>query len=115
MSDRLPDYLAKSVRDWINDKGARPWGRLNVYTCEVCGADLFTNDRDIGVTPFMIKCREANCNGFARSHMYRIEWEKFFGQQPTHEWFRPETLDGQDDETVEHLVKGGLLLREVLT
>ena len=59
--------------------------RLNRYTCQNCGAQFITIDRDHGTTPFMVGCRgEGGCGqGMAYSSFYRdvtgtptFEWRK---------------------------------------
>jgi hypothetical protein len=90
-------------------------GRKNAYECDGegalnaskaksgCGAFIVTLDRDAGVTPFMLKC--GRCGAYAHSKFYRVaEWLK-----PTHEWYRPDSLDGIDAAYHEHLSKGGLM------
>ncbi|MFY9349110.1 MAG: hypothetical protein WBL20_08115 [Sphingobium sp.] len=82
-------------------------GRKNAYECEACGSYIITVDRAPGVTPFLVKC--GSCGAMAQSKFYRVRaW-----LSPTHEWYRPETLDGIDPAYHEHLSKGGLILRPI--
>ena len=90
---------------------------LNIYTCRDkdmgsrgggCGHAMITIDRDWGVTPFLTKCRK--CGGVAQSQGYRGTQP---GMIPTHEWHRPDSLDGLDVGSIDHVLKGGLVLREI--
>ena len=94
--------------------------RLNVYECDGeksfregvpdrpgCGHFIVTIDREPGVTPFIVRC--GNCGQSAHSKGYKVaSW-----LSPTHEWYRPDTLDGLDTWHLEHVKKGGLLLRPI--
>jgi len=64
-----------------------------------------------GVTPFMIKCRASfNCDGQMQSSMYRV-----FDQNmaETYQWYKPASLEDLRPGEIEHVKKGGLLLRKV--
>ncbi len=82
-------------------------GRKNAYECEDCGAWIVTIDREPGVTPFMVEC--GICRQMATSKFYRVADR----MQPTHEWYRPETSNGLSPWSLEHVSKGGLLLRTI--
>ena len=94
-------------------------GRLNAYECDGerayaevpakpgCGAFIVTIDRHPGVTPFIVKC--GHCGQMAHSKAYRVQAYL----NPTHEWYRPETLDGIDECYFDHLSRGGLILRAI--
>lgn len=88
-------------------KGFDNTGKKNAYECEDCRAYIVTIDRAPGVTPFMTKC--GNCSGMAKSKMYRVSDRL----TPTHEWYRPDTLDGIPEGYHDHLSRGGLILREI--
>ena len=101
-------------------KGFHNKNRINAYVCDGgrarvlpglpqpgCGYFIITIDRDFGVTPFMVGC--GNCGGMAYSKMYRVAVDI----APTHEWYRPNSLDGIDEGTHEHIRGGGLLLRPI--
>lgn len=85
-------------------------GKLNRYTCNLCGLDIITIDRSVGVTPFSIICKAtAECRGHMVSAMYRVPSDLL----ATWEWYRPtttefKTLGAHQKQHVEH---GGLLLR----
>lgn len=95
-------------------------GRKNAYECDGtpeikghspakpgCGAFIVTIDIHPGVTPFMLDC--GRCGGWAHSKFYRVaDW-----LEPTHEWYRPDTLEGINPAYLEHLSKGGLILRPI--
>ena len=91
----------------VEGEGFKNVGRKNAYECEACGYFIVTIDRDPGVTPFMKRCE--NCGGMAQSKMYRV-WEHL---EPTHEWYRPDSLSGVPTSAYDHIEKGGLLLRSI--
>ncbi|RIV87472.1 hypothetical protein [Aurantiacibacter zhengii] len=81
--------------------------RKNAYQCDDCASFIVTVDREPGVTPFMVGC--GNCDAMAKSKFYRVAgW-----MEPTHEWYRPDTLDGLSEWSAEHVKKGGLMLRQI--
>ena len=88
-------------------KGFDNTGKKNAYECEACGAYIVTVDCHPGVTPFMTRC--GLCHGIAQSKMYRAaDW-----LEPTHEWYRPDTLEGIPEQAHDHLSNGGLILRAI--
>lgn len=100
-----PDKVRAEVAAWQEDGGFKE--KKNAYQCEECASWIVTIDREQGVTPFMVGCGE--CGAMAQSKMYRVSGS----MEPTHEWFRPETLDGLSQWTADHVRKGGLLLRRI--
>lgn len=94
--------------------------RLNVYECDGersfrkgapdrpgCRHFIVTIDREPGVTPFIVRC--GNCGMSARSKGYNVaDW-----LTPTHEWYRPDSLEGLEGWDLEHVKKGGLLLSPI--
>ena len=82
--------------------------RKNVYTCPR-GHRTVTVDSAVGVTPFMIGCKAADCCEMAQSSMYRVGPDLV----ASHEWYVPsvEEFASLDDATREHCKRGGLLLR----
>jgi hypothetical protein len=90
-------------------QGQRSFGRKNKYVCDDpgCAHTITTVDIDEGVTPFMTACEK--CNGTAVSRMYRVDQTEV----ETHEWFRPQTLEGLKPHSQEHVRRGGLLLRKI--
>lgn len=84
--------------------------KKNRYQCGECGGNIITIDRDCGTTPFLIACRmDTGCGGKMESSLYRNDQD----YSPTHEWFKPESLNGLKDGEKEHCKMGGLLLREI--
>jgi hypothetical protein len=103
-------------------KGRTLKGRINVYACTPpltqssvkggCGHWIVTIDRDTGVTPMFVKC--GHCGGMATSRMYKVG----FGLEPTHEWFRPATVNEipveyRGEGSIDHLRNGGLVMRPI--
>lgn len=97
-------------------------GKLNGYICEADPSHrIVTIDREPGVTPFTIQC--VACEALNRlplkrglyrhaamtSCFYRVPQDL----EPTHEWYRPDSLDGLAPGIVDHLLKGGLTLRKI--
>jgi hypothetical protein len=84
-------------------------GKKNVYTCDTCGRQMVTVDRDDGVTPFATRC---SCP--ARAHMTSSMYQVDQALPATHEWYRP--APGTLLKSIhvhEHVKRGGLLLREI--
>lgn len=80
--------------------------RLNRYTCQKCGGQIVTVDRDEGVTPFMLMCRATGgCDG----HMYSSMYRGVTGE-PTYEWRKatPEEFAKASIAMKEHFSMGGL-------
>jgi hypothetical protein len=104
--------------------------RLNAYWCDDCRHYIVTRDVHKGVTPMFLACRflgdprdPANtCKGTMRSMMYPPleSWPEHpdLGG-PSWEWFKPTVRQVRrmrrrgDLAGVEHVEKGGLLLRPV--
>lgn len=84
-------------------------GKVNKYICNDCNNYHLTVNLNTGTTPFGTRC--PYCNGFdALSQMYKfhhlgmvtLEWC----------WYRPTREDLckiEDDETVRHILRGGLI------
>lgn len=90
-------------------RGVAPGGGFQlVQTAPPCGRTMVTIDREPGVTPFIVQCPD--CGGEAQSSGYR-------GINPamvaTHEWYRPDSLEGLEGWALDHVGKGGLLLRPI--
>lgn len=111
---RIGEIRAEAYAHFDGTKGFDNEGRRNAYVCDHmadgsngCGSFIVTVDREPGVTPALLKCPQ--CGNFAGSKFYRIaDW-----LEPTHEWYRPETLDGLTDGERDHVERGGLLLRQI--
>jgi len=81
------NYNSEAGGGFVNE------GRKNAYECDSCRAYIVTIDRHPGVTPFGVKC--GHCGALeGRSKGYRVSQHL----EPTHEWYRPETLVGIDLE-----------------
>lgn len=84
-------------------------GKKNIYTCERCHGHIVTVDIDDGVTPFMIACcARPRCNGMMKSSMYRVFDQ---GMAASHEWYRPGPTANLKPGEIDHVMRGGLLLR----
>jgi hypothetical protein len=100
--------LSTDVQAWLDSPEVSGRPRVNIYICEKCHGQVVTKDIDAGVTPFMISCRATpGCIGAMASSFYRCDQSLPF----QFEFYRPESLHGFDSWTVEHLKKGGLILR----
>lgn len=86
-------------------------GKKNIYVCEACHGHIVTVDADEGVTPFLTPCCVTKgCKGMMKSSLYRV-----FDQSiaPSHEWFRPHPDARFSPSGMEHVSRGGLLLRKL--
>ena len=84
--------------------------RKNVYVCQTCGRKIVTLDIDEGVTPFMLTtCRaKEGCKGKMQSRFYAVDQTL-----PVHYvWYMPKDLQGFNKYTLEHIRKGGLVMRK---
>jgi len=88
-------------------------GRKNIYTCQECGGHLITKDLVPGTTPFIIACQVTHgCPGRMQSSMYRVfDPDDKLGH--THEWYKPILTSAMSPSTMDHVRKGGLLLRAI--
>lgn len=124
MRDPEVEKIAAQAREHYGKEGFPNEGKLNVYRCQgkreflpplgkatqtqaSCGRQTVTIDREPGVTPFIIGCPD--CGGEAQSSMYRVP----ANLDPTHEWYRPDSLDGLKPGERDHVERGGLLLRPI--
>lgn len=107
MSKTIADIRAAAAAHYNGADGFDNSARKNAYECENCKSYIVTVDREPGVTPFMVSC--GNCNSSATSKFYLVHPSL----TPTHEWYRPETLDDLSGWSRDHVEKGGLLLRQI--
>ena len=84
--------------------------KRNAYTCQTCGGTVITEDRDEGVTPFMLACRATKgCSGMSESHFYRgptVASDKpaaFIWRKPT-----PTEYKASSPAMKQHFDQGGL-------
>lgn len=80
--------------------------RINTYTCSA-GHVMVTRDIDEGVTPMFVAC--PSCEFSAKSAFYRVEP----GLTPSHEWYKPKHPERLRADLREHVVAGGLVLRQI--
>ena len=83
-------------------------GKINIYKC-TSGHNNITINRDEGVTPMIISCREKNCGKQAMSCFYNVRQDL----KPTLEWYRPPASKKLNRYEAEHVLRGGLLLRKI--
>jgi len=88
-------------------------GVKNIYTCGTCGGHIVTQDLTDGVTPFMINCQATvGCSGRMTSSMYRV-FDPQDKLRPSHEWYTPSAAEIVKPHLMDHVSRGGLLLRSV--
>lgn len=93
---------------------------VDVYVCKKCGKQFYTRYKDLGVTPFTIKCRNKECKELMVHENTVSEWEAMLNKVTVHNWVRPsfEWLNKQRKKdkyyVVEHVLQGGLILEEEL-
>ena len=75
--------------------------RINVYRCKY-GHRTITKDIDTGVTPMFIDCKSEGCEEMASSSGYQCDQSL----QHTHEWYKPESLEGLHHLEKEHVQLG---------
>lgn len=103
------DYLVK-LESYLNGR------KINGYLCNQCRAILITTHVHPGVTPVGLECRKTKgCPGIAYSLNYPSDEIPESLGPPTHEWYRPELEEYELLGTFqkEHVMQGGLLLREI--
>ena len=73
-------------------------GRVNIYTCRICGKEHVTINLADGVTPMFIQCRNwvDRCEGTAVSAGYRVDQNLM----PEFVWYKP------TEEQIKKLDKG---------
>jgi hypothetical protein len=90
--------------------------RRNAYVCRKCVGVIVTVDRDEGVTPMFLRCRATkDCTGQMVSCMYRVNEVMKIPPEPTWEWYAPNHAERRKltPEMLDHVEKGGLLIREI--
>ena len=91
-------------------------GKENFYYDRACRFGIVTVDLHAGVTPMYLACRNPKkCSGIMNSMGYPAPQSKpaWLGE-PTHGWYRPDFIDDEaETEEADHLMDGGLLLREL--
>ena len=98
---------------------------VDVYICQKCGAHILTRYKVLGVTPFVMNCR--NCRTGYAEHVQTISEEvakRLCDREECYkgkvfEWVRPsfEWLNKQRKKdrlgVIEHVLNGGLVLESV--
>lgn len=114
------DPRISAAADLARSYGFPNEGRVNVYQCEREPKHaIITIDREPGVTPFTVQCLHCEAlgtpgDGFyrhpaMRSKLYRVPQDL----RPTHEFYRPDSLNEVRVGVADHVLKGGLLLRAI--
>lgn len=96
----------------MSDKNGKTLvGQKNRYTCQSCGHQYVTVDKDDGTTPFMAPCQAVICKGMAQSEFYRVDQSL----EATHEWHRITDSEarGMNPGSRQHHQMGGLFLRRI--
>lgn len=105
---RLPIETAEHLAR-LEVSGQSMKGRLNIYTCDKCRGHIVTRDIETGVTPFGTSCRAtADCGGMMQSSVYHVQDQRM---RASHVWYRPTINDLLKPEVLEHVNRGGLILR----
>ncbi len=107
MTKTIAQIRAEAAAHYNGEGGFDNSSRKNAYECGQCGSYIVTVDLEPGVTPFMVSC--GTCGAGATSKFYRVH----ASLTPTHEWYRPEAFDGLSRWAIDHVEKGGLLLRQI--
>lgn len=116
-----PPSVAELIRGVLDARQTGEILTVNGFRCDTCGRTFVTRDLHPGVSPQYADHRAFEpatlCPGLARSADYPRHVD--FGQ-PTHEWYRPSEPDlltlGREprgDRWVNHVLRGGLLLRAI--
>lgn len=62
---------------------------VDVYVCEKCGKQFYTRYKDLGVTPFTIKCRNKECKDLMVHKNTISELDAVLNKLTVHNWIRP--------------------------
>lgn len=84
--------------------------KRNSYQCTICQGIIFTEEKDEGVTPFMLPClATSECDGEMHSAFHRLP-EQAARVRPHYEWRKPTPEEyavmGPNMKT--HIDNGGL-------
>lgn len=114
--EELEAQLARKSPEWWAN-AQKMIGKENYYHHRGCHFGLVTVDLHAGTTPMFMKCigRNGYCSGVMHSMGYPDPASKpaWLGE-PTHEWYRPDFIDDdREDEEANHVLNGGLLLRDI--
>lgn len=89
---------------------------VDVYVCEKCGEQFYTQYKDKGVTPFTIRCRRVECRSTMVHKLTISEEQAKNDRLVVHNWVRPtfEQLLKLSEGAQEHVLNGGLMLEDEL-
>ncbi len=113
--EELEAQLSRKSPDWWSS-AQNMVGRENYYHDRLCRYGIVTIDLHAGTTPMFIACRNPNgCTGVMESAGYPpLQAKPAWLGPPTFEWYRPDSVDDElEDEQTDHIMNGGLLLREI--
>lgn len=104
------DRLSREIEN-IRIYDGRGMG-VDIYICDRCNAAKYTRYKDKGVTPYIIHCRECGGN---MVHRKTVEETNYIKRKETiKNWVRPtyEQMMKMDKGTIEHVLRGGLVLED---
>lgn len=110
----IPDEVQAFIMGADDAKGER---KHNAYLCDSCKAALHTYERHPGITPLRMShalmTPGTRCPGQMVSQGYPEGAPPDVLGPPLHEWYRPsaEAMAALTPRIVEHIMRGGLLLR----
>jgi hypothetical protein len=82
----------------------------NTYICQSCKGSIVTRYDNVGVTPFMLRCRATRgCQGMMQSQFGKIKE----GDITTHEWFRRVDVENMNPDELQHHLQGGAFIRRI--
>lgn len=112
--EELEALLARKSPDWWA-QAHMMIGRENYYYDRACRMGMVTVDLHAGTTPMFLPCKNPKgCSGIMSSMGYPEVGKPAWLGDPTYEWYRPDSVDDDaDDEVTDHVMNGGLLLREI--
>lgn len=89
---------------------------VDVYVCEKCGKQFYTQYKDKGVTPFTIRCRIDECGGTMIHKCTISVGQARINGIVIHNWVRPtfEQLQKLSEGAIDHVLQGGLMLEDEL-
>ena len=90
--------------------------KINIYACGN-GHETVTKDLHEGTTPMFIGCPKCSQDLGQSVSSYSKWYDVPQDLVPTHEWYAPEEAEKKtlDEQTLEHVNLGGLLLRKIGT
>ena len=89
---------------------------IDVYVCDKCKTEFYTQYKNKGITPFCIKCNKDGCDGtMTHDDTISIQIAAVIGAK-VHNWVRPsfEQFKTLNRGMQEHILDGGLMLEDDL-